>query len=203
MKQFLRTQRTRGFTLIELVVTMAIAAVLMMVAVPSFVNFQRNSQLTSLTNSLVASIYAARGEAMKTGFNAFVVPTANGSDWTTGWIVFVDNNRDNAFSATDDTLVQTQPALESYFTASGTGSSGETPAYIMFSSSGYSKIKSVSSSFGTSGFGGLTLSIARSDAPTSAVYEQTRRIIVSSTGRLRTCKPSSATDNNCKANSDD
>lgn len=192
MKHSLRIKHTRGFTLIELVVTMAIAAVLMMVAVPNFVNFQRNSQLTSLTNSLVASIYAARGEAMKTGFNAFVVPTANGSDWTTGWIVFVDNNGDDAFSAADDTLVQTQPALESYFTASGTGSSGETPAYIMFSGSGYSKTKS-------GGFDALTLSIARSDAPTSAVYEQTRRIIVSSTGRLRTCKPSSATDVNCKA----
>lgn len=194
MKHSLRMERTRGFTLIELVVTMAIAAVLMMVAVPSFVNFQRNSQLTSLTNSLVASIYAARGEAMKTGFNAFVVPTANGSDWTTGWIVFVDNNGDGSFSAADDTLVQTQPALEGYFTASGTGSAGETPAYIMFSSSGYSKIKS-------GAFGGLTLSIARSDAPTSAVYEETRRITISSTGRLRTCKPSSATDVNCKANS--
>lgn len=202
MKHSLRMERTRGFTLIELVVTMAIAAVLMMVAVPSFVNFQRNSQLTSLTNSLVASIYAARGEAMKTGFNAFVVPTANGSDWTTGWIVFVDNNGDGSFSAADDTLVQTQPALESYFTVSGTGSSGETPAYIMFSSSGYSKTKS-GSSFGTGGFGALTMSIARSDAPASAVYEETRRITISSTGRLRTCKPLSATDNNCKANSDE
>lgn len=195
MKHSLRMERTRGFTLIELVVTMAIAAVLMMVAAPSFVNFQRNSQLTSLTNSLVASIYAARGEAMKTGFNAFVVPTANGSDWTTGWIVFVDNNGDGSFSAADDTLVQTQPALESYFTVSGTGSSGETPAYIMFSSSGYSKTK-------LGGFGALTLSIARSDASASAVYEETRRIIISSTGRLRTCKPLSATDNNCKANAD-
>ena len=139
---------------------------------------------------------------MKTGFNAFVVPTANGSDWTTGWIVFVDNNGDGSFSAADDTLVQTQPALESYFTVSGTGSSGETPAYIMFSSSGYSKTKS-GSSFGTGGFGALTMSIARSDAPASAVYEETRRITISSTGRLRTCKPLSATDNNCKANSDE
>lgn len=192
MKHSLRMERTRGFTLIELVVTMAIASVLMMVAVPSFVNFQRNSQLTSLTNSLVASIYAARGEAMKTGFNAFVVPTANGSDWTTGWIVFVDNNGDGSFSAADDTLVQTQPALEGYFTASGTGSAGETPAYIMFSSSGYSKVKS-------GAFGALTLSIARSDVPTSAVYEETRRITIGSTGRLRTCKPLSATDTKCLA----
>ena len=52
-----------GFTLIELMVTLAIAAVLMMVAAPSFVGFQRNSEMTSVTNSLLAAANAARAEA--------------------------------------------------------------------------------------------------------------------------------------------
>ena len=183
-----RPLRQRGFTLIELMITLAIAVVLLVVAVPSFVSFQRNSQLTSLTNSLVASIYAARGEAMKTGFNAFVVPTGNGSDWKTGWVVFVDRDRDGAFDAANDTIVQTQIATESYFTVSGNGTAGETPSYIMFDSSGYSKTK-------TAGFGALTLSIARNDVSGSAASEETRRIIIASTGRLRTCKPTA--DSTC------
>ena len=181
---------TGGFTLIELMVTLAIAAVLLVVGVPSFVSFQRNSQLTSLTNSLVAAIYAARGEAMKTGLNAFVVPTGNGAAWTAGWIVFVDKDRDGSFSESADTIVQTQAAPESYFTVSGNGTAGETPAYIMFDSSGYSKTK-------TAGFGALTLSLTRTDVSTAAQSEQTRRIIIASTGRLRTCKPSA--DSTCTA----
>ena len=79
-------QRCRGFTLIELMVTLAIAAVLLLVAIPSMTAFKRNAELTSATNTLLASINAARGEAMKRGTNAMVVP-ANGSDWNTGWIV--------------------------------------------------------------------------------------------------------------------
>lgn len=181
---------TEGFTLIELMVTLAIAAVLLVVGVPSFVSFQRNSQLTSLTNSLVASMYAARGEAMKTGMNAFVVPTGNGADWTTGWIVFVDKDRDGSFTESTDTIVQTQAAPESYFTVSGNGTAGETPAYVMFDSSGYSKTK-------TAGFGALTLSLTRTDVSSSVQTEETRRIIIAATGRLRTCKPS--TDSTCTA----
>nr|MDH4446330.1 prepilin-type N-terminal cleavage/methylation domain-containing protein [Acidovorax sp.] len=80
---FARQSQT-GFTLIELVVTIAIAAVLMAVAAPSFIGFQRNSELTSVTNSLISATNAARAEAMKTGMNAFVVPTANGNDWSAG-----------------------------------------------------------------------------------------------------------------------
>ena len=88
--------RSAGFTLIELVVTIAIAAVLAALAVPSFIQYQRNSELTSLTNSLLAAVNAAKGEAMKTGRNAFVIP--KGSGWNSGWIVYVDMNRDNSYT---------------------------------------------------------------------------------------------------------
>ena len=94
-----------GFTLIELMVTLAIASVLMMVAAPSFVGFQRNSEMTSVTNSLLAATSAARAEAMKTGMNALVVANGDGSSWSAGWTVFVDRDRDNAYSATADTTV--------------------------------------------------------------------------------------------------
>ena len=81
-------QGSRGFTLIELIMVMAIIVVLAVVAIPNFVTFQRNSQLTSTANGLLASINAARGEAMKRNQTAFVVPNT-GTDWTTGWKVFV------------------------------------------------------------------------------------------------------------------
>lgn len=184
-------RRAAGFTLIELMVTVAIGAVLMMVAAPSFIGFQRNSEMTSLTNALLAAANTARAEAMKTGMNALVVPSGNGSDWTAGWVVFVDKNRDNAYSATADTTVLVQGTTPSYITITGTGNAAISPAsYIMFDSSGYAK------SYGSSpGVANLTLSIVRSDVPSAQADAETRRIVVALTGRVRSCRPS--TDSAC------
>lgn len=185
--------KATGFTLIELVVTIAIAAVLTMVAAPSFVTFQRNSELTSVANSLLAAVNAARAEAMKTGLNAFVVPTGNGNNWTSGWVVFVDKDRNNTYSITNDTTVLVQGAVPSYITITGTNNAAISPAsYIMFDGSGYAK------SYGVPpGLANLSLSISRNDVPTGQAAAETRRLLVARTGRARVCKPS--TDSGCSA----
>ncbi|RGE41807.1 prepilin-type N-terminal cleavage/methylation domain-containing protein [Comamonas testosteroni] len=177
-----------GFTAIELIVTIAIAAVLMAVAAPSFIGFQRNSELTSLTNKLLGSINTARGEAMKTGRNAFVIP-ANTTSWTSGWNVFVDMNSDNAYTEGTDILVQSNEAPSSFFEISGTNNAAASSPYISFDSSGYAR------AIGGSGLTNLTLSIKRTDVSTSAANEETRRIIVARTGKTRSCKPRS--DSSC------
>jgi type IV fimbrial biogenesis protein FimT len=183
-----------GFTLIELMVTIAIAAILLMVGVPSFVTMQRNSELTSAANALLAGINAARGEAMKRGVNAVVVPT-DAANWRNGWTVFVDTSTArNGTLDPSDIVVQQQPALASYFTVTGSGTAGESVPYMMFDPSGYSKTK-------TAGFGALTLSIARNDLSGANQAEQTRRVIVARTGRPRACKPS--TDTTCTTTATD
>ena len=184
----------QGFTLIELMVTLAIAALSMLVAVPSLTAYKRNAELTSATNTLLAAINAARGEAMKRGMNALVVPTNNGTDWNTGWVVFVDKDRSGTYSGNIDSTVLAQGALASYFNVTGNGSAAASAPYVMFDASGYSKIKG-------GGFGALTLTLSRTDISGSALYEQTRRIVIANTGRARTCKPASATDATCAANS--
>ena len=184
-----------GFTLIELMVTLAIVAVLMMVAAPNFVGFQRNSEMTSATNSLLSAANAARAEAMKTGLNAFVVPN-DGSTWSSGWTVFVDRDRDSAYSATADTTVMVQPATPSYITITGTGNAALTTAYIMFDSAGYAK------SYGTTpGVPNLTLSLVRNDVPSAQTATETRRLVVARTGRVRSCRPS--TDSSCTSGTTD
>lgn len=177
-----------GFTLIELMVTIAIAAILLLIATPSFVAFQRNSELTSAANSFVAAVNAARGEAMKTSLHAMAVPV--GGDWSRGWTVFVDSNGNSLLDGTGDRIVLQQAALASYFTASGSGSASASPPYVMFDASGYARTK-------TAGFGALTLTIARNDLSGAERLQQTRRIVVAKTGRARTCRPD--TDATCTA----
>jgi type IV fimbrial biogenesis protein FimT len=83
-----------GFTLIELVVTIAVGGILVALAVPSFTTFIQNSRLTAQTNSLVSSLDYARSEAIKRDAAVSVcatdagATTCNGSaTWSTGWIV--------------------------------------------------------------------------------------------------------------------
>lgn len=182
----------RGFTLIELMVTLTIAAVLALVAVPSFTAYKRNAELTSTINTLLSAINAARSEAMKRGMQAMVVPT-DGRSWSKGWIVFVDKDGNKAYSEENDITIMTQEALESYFSISGTGSAAGTAPYILYDGSGYSRLKN-------DGFSALTLSLSRNDLSGRSLYEQTRRIVIAKTGRVRTCKPASATDTSCAAN---
>jgi len=179
-------RRASGFTLIELVVTIAIASVLLMIGVPSFVAFQRNSELTSATNSLVAALGAARGEAMKRGRQAVVIPRTS-NNWTTGWTVFVDTDNNQQFNGSDVLIVQ-QGALAGYFTVTGQGTAQNSPSYVMFNPSGYTQ---------TSGsvFQSATLKIERNDISGTEKTQQTRIIVIAKTGRVRACQP--ATDSTC------
>jgi type IV fimbrial biogenesis protein FimT len=91
--------RHYGFTLIELMMTLTIAAILLTVAVPSYVSMSKNNKLTSHVNELVSSVHFARSEASKRGTKVILCrsgnptatnPTCGGSSytWSTGWLVF-------------------------------------------------------------------------------------------------------------------
>lgn len=185
----MRKLRLKGFTLIELMVTLSIAAVLLTVAAPSFSTFQRNAQLTSFANTVVATLNAARGEAIKRGRNALLVPSDNTS-WSSGWVVFVDTNRNFTYDSATDLLVFTREAPPSYLTLSANGTASAAPPYIMFDAQGYAINKSA-------GFGSLVFNIVRNDVSTGLAASETRRVIVSNTGRVRVCSPSS--DATCTA----
>ena len=101
------TKRVNGFTLIELVVTMAVAAILVAVAVPNMRTFIQNGRINTQTNDLIGDVSLARNEAIKRRLVTGICKSTNGTscagggDWNGGRIIFVDLNRDSAWDAND------------------------------------------------------------------------------------------------------
>ncbi len=88
-----------GFTLIEMMMVLAIGAILLTVAVPSFISMTKNNKLTSHVNTLVSHIHFARVEASKRSTRVIMCrtadptassPTCGGTShtWSKGWLVF-------------------------------------------------------------------------------------------------------------------
>lgn len=178
----------RGFTLIELVITVALMVIMLAIATPSFVSYRRNSELVSIANNFMAALNAARSEGMKRNMYAMVVPVNNDNDWSSGWVVFVDVNADGEYDS-GDIVVLREEALPSYITVSGNGSTSETKSHVRYDGSGFSRpIGSLANA---------TLSISRNDA--NSDFRQIRRVKIAVTGRARVCTPQSASDTNCSA----
>ena len=86
--------RSKGFTLIELMVTISIAAILMAIAVPSFQNISANNALKSTTRDLVSSINTARSQSISTRTDVTVEPT--GQSWDDGWTLTYTNTAEES-----------------------------------------------------------------------------------------------------------
>ena len=93
-----------GFTMIELMITIAIATILLALAIPNFTRFIRQSQYTSAGNELVTGFNYARNEAINR--QRAVAIAANGGAWINGWQAFLDTNRNAVFDGTDVVLRQ-------------------------------------------------------------------------------------------------
>lgn len=100
-------KNSRGLTLIELMVTLAVFAIVTMLAFPGFQLYQQNSNRVTQINDMVASFNLARSEAVKRNLAVSICASAdqatcsNVNDWITGWIAFIDDNENGATEATD------------------------------------------------------------------------------------------------------
>lgn len=79
-----------GFTLIELMVTVAVAAVLLSIAAPSFSRLIASNRITAQTNEFVGGLNLARAEAVRQGQGVSIRSDSAGIDFGTGWKVFKD-----------------------------------------------------------------------------------------------------------------
>lgn len=107
---------SKGFTLVELMITISIASILLAVAVPSYQSIMRESRLTTQANELMTALHYARSEAVKRGVRVTLCKSAdgatcNGDSWKDGWIIFSDANPAGAVD-TGDEVLRVFPALK-------------------------------------------------------------------------------------------
>lgn len=87
----------RGFSLIELMITIALAGILMAVAAPSMQKMFKTNRVQTEASSFVGDLMLARTEAVKRGQNVSVCVSSDGlnclaaNTWNSGWIVFSDS----------------------------------------------------------------------------------------------------------------
>lgn len=107
----------RGITVVELLMTLSISAILLAVGIPTYSGVMQKNRIGTTSNLLYTSLNAARGEAVKRRGGVRVCPSANGSscrgdgDWSEGWLLFEDQNSNNAPDSTE--IIRVVDGLES------------------------------------------------------------------------------------------
>ncbi len=97
---------SRGFTILEFVVALALLAVAVGLAVPSLRQFSANNQLVSANNAIVTGLNLARSTAITTGDDITICPSSDGAtcaddSWDDGYIVFNDTNGDGSVATAE------------------------------------------------------------------------------------------------------
>lgn len=131
-----------GFTIVELMVTLVIAAIGLTIAIPGFAHFMRSQRATASANEFLVALTFARSEALKRDAPVAVcassdpqaaTPSCSGkNNWTQGWITFVDDDTsgtDGSYDSATETLLRVHPAA-SGVTITADGSPG--PDYVRF-----------------------------------------------------------------------
>ena len=115
-----RGQSTRhmgGFTLVELMIVLVIAAVLLAIAAPGFRTLLERNRLQSASSNLFTSLMLARSEALKRNQPVWVCKGATSCStgdegvWEGGWIVHMDPNYPSNFDPNN--IIATRQALKS------------------------------------------------------------------------------------------
>lgn len=163
----------RGFTLTELMMTLAVLAVLVGIGVPSFREVALSSRLSSYANDFVASANLARGEAIKRNSRVGMCASSDGATcassggWEQGWVVFHDADNDDVLD-TGETLLERREPLADGFSMRATGN----VRYLRFEPTGIDATAA-------------TLTICKK---TPAVGSQERVVALTLTGRLSVSK---------------
>lgn len=127
-----------GFSMMEMLIVVAIVAILLALGVPSFKYVTQSNRASSEINGMLGALQLARAEAIKEGQTVSVCPSLDGAicsgatDWETGWIIFSDSKPYGTFNGNDFVV-----RLQRKFTSTDTLTSDNNVSLITFSREGF------------------------------------------------------------------
>lgn len=173
----------RGFTLIEVLIGVAIASILLSASLPTLGAMVDSIRLSSMSNSFLSQLYLARSEAIKRNGKVVMCQSqdglscATGGSWEQGWIVFHDVNNNSLRDPSELVIQHTDPMPKGFKIVGNQNVSH----YISFHPTGETKMTS-------GGFQAGTITMCRQ----SLGRTEARQIVISSVGRPRVLKTTAA-----------
>ena len=110
--------KVKGFTFLELIITIAIVAILMAIAIPSFQSMISSTRIYSQTRTLFNTLVMTRSRAITSGHRTILCPTIDGEQcnndnkWSHQLIIFEDRNRDGKRNPKTEPVIYTAEAAE-------------------------------------------------------------------------------------------
>lgn len=117
-------KRITGFTIIELLITLGLMAIIVSLTVPSFRNIIRDSSLAAASGEFLGALNYARAEAIRRSRPVIICKSTNGtncsntSQWEQGWLAYVDDDNSEDLSAAD-TIMRVWPGFDGNMTLRG------------------------------------------------------------------------------------
>ena len=177
-------RRQQGLTLVELMITLAMAIILLAIGIPAFQGMEANNRAVALAQGVVSALTLARTEAVGRGMPVAVCPKnaadqpgvapsttcGTSANWANGWLVFTDPSGTVGVRDGADELIR------DFSTPRGGPTITKAPTYVRFSSQGYLSDGTVNPP------AAVNLELAQAGSSAS----QTRCVTVASLGQPRT-----------------
>ena len=176
------SRRTRGFTLIELMMTLAVFAVLTAVAVPALGSLIESTESRTARSALITALNTARIHAATKNVYAVACPSADReycgrtTEWQPGWIVFIDTDGDGVRDAGEKLLDVAQPQ----------------PGVAIVSTAGRTRV--IYRPDGSSAGSNVTFTVCDRRGPAHA-----SALVINNAGRVRSGTPTTAAALACAA----
>lgn len=168
-----RRGKGKGYSMVELMAALAIAAVLLTIVVPSFQSLLDKMRIAATANDFFAAVTLTRSEAIRRGKRMDLIP-ADGVNWKSGWIILVENNFNQKADAEEEIVLVHGP-VHSGVEINYAFSDSKSP-YLAYTPNSRTRTN------------------ANSQAPQTGSWEftlnrESRRIVINFLGRPRMCKP--------------